>query len=51
MRHGAIYDWQSDLGDQDAEEIRTAAWRLFAHAEPWLRARHPEVEALPANQT
>jgi hypothetical protein len=38
-RHGAIYDWETQLEDQHVEEIRTAADRLFIHAEPWLRTQ------------
>jgi hypothetical protein len=51
MRHGAIYDWQSHLDEHDAEEIRDAAWRLFTHAETWLRARHPAIAPLPTRPT
>lgn len=48
-RHGAVYDWKSRLDEQDAEEIRTAARRLFTHAESWLRTRYPAIEPLPTH--
>lgn len=49
-RHGAIYDWETQLSEQDAEKIRIAARRLFTHAEPWLRARGVGMEPLPTHQ-
>lgn len=49
QRHGAIYDWETQLEDQHVEELRAATRRLFAHAETWLRARHPDIAALPAS--
>lgn len=49
-RHGAIYDWETQIEEQHVEEIRTAAWRLFVHAEPWLGGRYPKIEPLPARQ-
>lgn len=48
-RHSAIYDWESRLDEQDAEEIRTAAQRLLAHAEAWLAATYPNIASLPAD--
>lgn len=49
-RHGAIYDWETQLEESHVAELRAEARRLFTRAEPWLRARHPEVETLPASQ-
>lgn len=46
-RHDAIYDWETHLEAKHVEEIRSAARRLFAHAEPWLRRDHPGIEPLP----
>ena len=46
-RHGAIYDWETRLGDQDVDEIRTATRLLFVAAGPWLRTRHPAIEGVP----
>jgi hypothetical protein len=46
-RHGAIYDWETQLEEQHVEEIRGAADRLLTHAGPWLRTLHPTVEPLP----
>jgi hypothetical protein len=48
-RHGAIYDWETQLADEDVEEVRDAAWRLFAHGEAWLRPHHPKLVPLPAS--
>lgn len=50
-RHGAIYDWETQLDEQHVEEIRGPADRLFRRAEPWLRTRHPAIEPLPPGQT
>jgi hypothetical protein len=49
-RHGAIYDWETQIEEQHVEEIRAAARRLFVHAGSWLRARYPAVEPLPTSQ-
>jgi hypothetical protein len=46
-RHGALYDWETQLDEQHVVEIRTAAERLFTRAEPWLRTRHAAIEPLP----
>lgn len=50
-RHGAIYDWESRLDDEDAEEIRIATRRLLEHAEAWLRKRYPHIESLTSGPT
>lgn len=50
-RHDAIYDWETQLEARHVEEIHSAARRLFAHAEPWLRGDHPEIESVPASLT
>jgi hypothetical protein len=49
-RHGAIYDWETQLDEQHVEEIRAQADRLFRHAEPWLRTRHLAIAPLPPGQ-
>lgn len=48
-RHGAIYDWETQLGEVHVDEVRTAARRLFAQAEPWLRVHHPAIDPVPAD--
>lgn len=50
MRHGAIYDWETRLGEQDADDVSAATRHLFVQAYPWLRSRYPELEPLPAGQ-
>lgn len=46
-RHGAIYDWETQLTEQHVEELRAQTRRLFSHAEAWLSARHPGIDPLP----
>ncbi len=48
-RHGAVYDWDTQLTEQHVEELRAEVRRLFAYAEPWLRARHPDIHPLPTH--
>lgn len=46
-RPGAIYDRETHLDEHHVAEVGAAARRLFVHADPWLRARHPDLEPLP----
>ncbi|MBW3572556.1 MAG: hypothetical protein KY467_15750 [Gemmatimonadetes bacterium] len=48
-RHGAIYDWETHLDEEQVDELRAAARRLFTHAQTWLRTTHPGIQPLPPN--
>jgi hypothetical protein len=48
-RHDAIYDWETELTARQADEIRSAARRLFVNADLWLRRSHPALDPLPPN--
>lgn len=49
MRHGAIYDWETRLTKEDADEVRAATRQLMFQAQAWLRSEYPKLELLPTS--